>query len=243
MIVRKFVPPARPNGKNWNKKAQEEVASLLVVFIVVIGFVLITLLFMLAVFSIAGSRNVADTVGNWLSIEGWKSQEKQLPIDNFFAILNSEIEFQGKNVKVVDFIELSLEDYYEIKSGQGKNLIDVFGTEREQNFATMTKPDFLLNGFSSDDWDKIIELREREREVSQEIVRVLEKYCDVFVLEIPQGAIGEKGWDVYGKTSLVNTAKASRLDWTKDAVYEFNYKGTDMEVRYRQLQDCLEWNK
>ena len=96
-----------------------------------VGFLIIVFTLVILVIAsvlLSGSKRVSD---GWDSIEfqeyGLKDLEKQ---NDIIYILNSEVDFNGEDIKFFNAITFSLDELSEIKNNEDKSVIEVFNLEK-----------------------------------------------------------------------------------------------------------------
>ncbi|MEK6830941.1 MAG: hypothetical protein AABX77_02835 [Nanoarchaeota archaeon] len=213
-----------------NKKGLEDslftwiAAFLLIVFIMIIYLTLILIIF--------GEKKLIGDI----EIVFEESQMNLELNSKFLYFLNSRILTDNKEDKIIHVIRNSLNPYFEIENDKGETFVGKYGLAALIEEGVALKNKMLADGFDESDWNEFINANSKfaQDEKIQEIRKNLDKICDKYILEIPQGVITEdihKIRQVYGGED--------GLYYTKPLIHKTNYKGQNIEIKLRIYKDCL----
>lgn len=222
---------------NINKKAQEDSTLVWIIATFIILFILIVYFFI--AFSMTENKSFSskDVVKE---NEAYYSQDFSLS-ENFFSILNSEINFNGKKEKVISAIIDSFDSYFETKNSEGINLVEKYGLDNYNDISRTTRDRKISDGFNANELDKI---DNQNKELVDELKNILDKYCRKYRLAIPQGMITEKGKlessDALGnRIYFVMSWGDISNEWTPDVGFNISYKRFMTNIKFTQLIECF----
>ena len=228
-------------NKNWNKKALEDslftwiIAFGVIVFIMVLYFV-----FLSAVFG-------KDKLTSDVEIVFEESNVNLELNSRFLSFLNSKISVDSKlvdgkeekNEKIIDVIRNSLNPYFEIKNDKEENLISKYGIKvlTENHIDLQNK--MLANGFDDSDWSEFVKANGEFAQGGgiKEMRKLLDKFCDKYILEIPQGIITEEVYKIGERYS--GEDNIIYFYYINPLVHKTNYKGENIEIKLRISKGCL----
>ncbi len=207
-----------------------------------VGFLIIVFTLVLLVIAsvlLSGSKRVSD---GWDSIEfkeyGLKDLEKQ---NDIIYILNSEVDFNGEDIKFFNAITFSLDELSEIKNNEDKSVIEVFNLEKINSlFDNNLEKTLLEKGFDEDAVEKVGMVVDnfREGEFVNSVTDVLDENCGNYIFGFPFGVIDNTG----------NSPKTVELydeifdreveNWDESAEFTFFYNEHYFKIKYRKLKEC-----
>ncbi len=175
-------------------------------------------------------------------IEFEKRQEK---IEEF---LDPEVDEQEK---LVNAITSAFDPLFEIKNDRegspdyGKNFVEKFGLNSLSKNHADLKNRMEIFGWRDENYEEVLEIYFdfQKGEGVKEIVEAADKICNIdrsnrYIIETPLGVITEgglKGGDVH---ALFNSMTLQDF-YSIPTIHEINYKGADMEIKFRVWNDCL----
>jgi len=218
------------------KRGQEDSTLVWIVATFIIMFIL--LVYFLIAFSMTEVKSSGlnnDVKEN----EAYNLQDFSLS-ENFFSILNSEINFNGKKEKVITAILGSFETYFETKNSQGINLVEKYGLDNYNDISRTTRSKKISDGFNEAELDKI---DSQNQELVSEINKTLEKYCSKYRLAIPQGMITERGKlensDALGsRIYFVMSWGDNPAEFNPTVGFNVTYRGFMTNIKFTQLKEC-----
>lgn len=218
------------------KKAQEDATIVWIATTFIIIFILVVYFFF--AFSMTEIKSLS-------SREDFKENEAYYTQDissseNFFSILNSEINFNGKKEKVISAILESFDSYFETKDTEGRNLVEKYGLNNYNDISRTTRDKKIKDGFNANELDKI---DSQNLELVNEINKTLSKYCSKYRLAIPQGMITEKGRlessDALGsRIYYVMSWGDNPADFNNKVGFNITYRGSMTDIKFTQLKEC-----
>lgn len=219
-----------------NKGGQEDSTLVWIAATFIILFIL-TVYFFIA-FSMAEKKSYG--LNDIKENEVYYSQDISLS-ENFFSVLNSEINFNGKREKVISAILESFGTYFETKNSDGVNLVEKYGLDNYNDISRTTRDKKISDGFNTDDLDKI---ESQNQELVSEIKKILDRYCSSYRLAIPQGMITEKGKlessDALGsRIYFVMSWGDNPSEFNPAVGFNVTYKGFMTNFRFTQLKECI----
>ncbi len=174
-------------------------------------------------------------------IEFEKRQEK---IEEF---LDPEVDEQEK---LVNAITNSFDPLFEIKNkaqsspDYGKNFVERFGLNSLRESHTTLKDKMITFGWGDENYDEFLKIyfNFKDGEGVKQVIEAADKICNIdrndrYIIETPWGVItdgGLKGGDI----TLFNALTLKDF-YSTPTIHEINYKGADMEIKFRVWKDCL----
>ncbi len=220
------------------KKAQEDSTLVWIAAVFVILFILIV--FIGVAFSMSTEKSF-----NWES----KVEENGILYtgnialsQNLLSILDSEIELNGQGKKAIAAIMDSYDLYFDTKSTiGGYSLIEKYGL----NIYNVSRDNKIYDGFRQEDLDKIDSMNDN---LTEQLMKVLNKYCTNYKLTIPQGVITEKGKLTGAEKLSANRVYFSTSDppiteWTMVVQFPVTYRGMHTVFQFTELNSCSPYKR
>jgi len=187
-----------------NTRAQEDSTLVWIFSIFVILFILVVYI------GVAFSMTL-DKSFNWKAdVKTQDVSADNAIYQNLFLILNSKIEFNGKQEKIIDVVYATSLEYLEIKEKQG------FDSRKMQDFQEKNK-------------QLILAIQNNGKQV-----------CSGFYVLFPFGFLSEKEFledrEGVGNEFLLNVRGES--DYSPVISYSTKYNGKDIKIKYRQKNIC-----
>ncbi|MAG61682.1 hypothetical protein CMI43_02620 [Candidatus Pacearchaeota archaeon] len=174
-----------------------------------------------------------------------RTEAKQEEIEEF---LDPEVDEQEK---LVNAITSTFDPLFEIKNDRegspdyGKNFVEKFGLNSLRESHTTLKDKMITFGWGDENYEEVLRIYFdfQKGEGVKEIVEAADKICNIdrsnrYIIETPLGVITEgglKGGDVH---ALFNPMTLQDF-YSIPTIHEINYKGADMEIKFRVWNDCL----
>jgi hypothetical protein len=201
----------------------------------VIFFIMVLYLFFL---SVMGIKKVYFEKDKITVEEG--SPGNLAELQSFYSLLDTQIEFNGKNQTILDSMLDNLDMYFETSSEYPAvgTLIERYGVNRAEDISSVTRSRMLEEGFRLEDLQEI----DKQRVILANLIRAeLDNQCDEYFFLMPQGLITEQGLlassTILGIDTFANTPeKLSK--WTPTIRHKVTYRGKQIEIKYRQRNDC-----
>jgi hypothetical protein len=151
------------------------------------------------------------------------------------SILDREINYKGKQQKIVDAIKASLEPYFSAKIEEKLGIFTIDTRIAKVNYGTSEELNDL--GLSSEDVNAI---KDGNLELANAIKAELDKMCNEYYFEIPQGVISHKNPletnIMRGRMIFVMVPRPP--GYSPTLKYEFDYKNKKIELKYMMLKKC-----
>lgn len=223
------------------KKAQEDSTITWIVAIFII--VLILMFYLIITFSMSVKNSL-----NWngeVNSNGVSYLQDLGSSQTLFSVLNSEIQFNGKNTKIMNAILDSFDAYFETKNSEGYSLVEKYGLDNYDDISRTTKSKMITDGFKEESVDKI---NAQNQNLADEIRKILDLYCWKYRLAIPQGMISEEGLqssDSLGNRIYFNLGKGDPfpVDWTPTAGFILKYRRAKTSIKFTELIECSQLTK
>ena len=206
-----------------------------VVAIFVILFILVIYLFFM---SVMGAKKAYFETNEIKISEG--NPEHLAYIEGFNAFLNTKIEVEGKNEIVLDAILNRLDVYFVTQSKYPAvgTMINRYGLNKVDDIGAVGRDRMMKEGF---DIKTLIKIDQSNQVLGEAIRKELDQHCDRYLLLIPQGLINENGLlassSILGHEVFLNTKDRLKV-WTPSMNYKLRYRGQNIEIKYRQRNDC-----
>ncbi len=220
-----------------NKLGQEDSTLVWIAAIFVILFILVVYI------------GVAFSMSTIKSFN-WESSVKENGIlytgdialsQNLFSILNSEIVINDRRQKAITAIMDNYDLYFETKSvNGGYSLIEKYGL----NIYNVSRDKKIYDGFTEEDLDKI---DSRNNNLTEQLIKILDKYCTNYKLTVPQGVITERS-KLAGIDSSVNRLYFSINDpsiteWAMVVQFPATYRGMSILFQFTELKSCSPYQR
>jgi len=225
-----------------NKRGLEDSFFTWVFAFLFIAFFMLVYLF--GVFAMSGKSSLF----NFLSGEAVIVEEgsKDLILNKkFLSFLNSEVEFEDGEKKIIDAIKESLDDYFEIKNNKGKSFIEVLGVEGIDYEDLAVRNNKLIGkDFSQAAFSELAEITRRYEEDGFFLNKVQKEFgeiCSKYRFKTPLGMVSEHGFRAgsYSENSLISKEEETSFDWTPVIIHKNNYRGENFEIKFRMLEKCV----
>ena len=223
-------------NKRTNRKAQ--IDSTLVWFFAIFIIMFILIIFITIAFLMADQKSL---FGNPGATETAIGSSNDIGVsESLFSLLNSEISYNGKNIRVIDAVFSSFDSYFETKSS-GINLIQKYGLDNYDDISRTTKEQMIKDGFDSAQIDNI---SNQNQMLALEVKKKLDNYCTKYRFAVPQGVISEDGKlessDSLGNRIyfLMNKGDPFPADWTPTVVFNVSYRGVITNIQFVELKNC-----
>jgi hypothetical protein len=161
-------------------------------------------------------------------------------IESFHSFLETEIDINNRRQDVIDAVLSNLDVYFETKSFYPAvgSMIDRYGINKINDISSVSGEQMLDDGF---DRDAVIKIGRDNEVLGNALKKELDRYCDEYLLLIPQGLINENGFlassTILGGEIFLNTEE-NLVKWTPTIVHKLKYRGQGIEIKYRQRADC-----
>lgn len=204
----------------------------LIIFFVMLMFIFFTLL-------ATASREIDVQPMDWSSVE----LEVQRDL---MVFLNSPVEIDGKEKRIIEVISSSLDPYFELEDqfkndGKEMSLIDWsygYYSGAPDSLEKMWADRGSSNPVGTFFEDKSLnEIMRNDLDLGKQLSQELDKFCNKYYLQLPQGVVKPGGMST--KLALGNGIFDGNEDlWTPTIKFNFLYKGKVFEIQYRQLRIC-----
>ena len=220
-------------------KGKKAAISATLTWVVAIIIILIIMVFYLIILSALTAEKIIKGEGAEIDVSSYGNNVEIF--ENFFSFMNREIEVDGNKDSILNTILLSLDKYFEIKNADGENYINKYGIKSIKDLTSIQLNKVEIDGF---DWDEVIEVSRYNKEMGEAIQNELMEVCKEFRLLIPQGFVSDRvvmaldnqfyESEVFAEEGSFGVPK--RFGAVID--YKFDYRGHEIEIKYRSLKKC-----